>query len=41
MTSDFVPEMLAAAQRRAQRQGITNVRFRQMDMNLPLDQPAA
>ena len=41
MTSDFAPEMLAAAQRRAQRKGITNVRFRQIDMNLPIDQPAA
>ena len=33
--------MLAAAQRRAEPKGITNVRFRQMDMNVPLDQPAA
>jgi SAM-dependent methyltransferase len=41
ITSDFAPEMLAAAQRRAQARGITNVRFRQMDMNVPLDQPAA
>ena len=41
MTSDFAPEMLAAAQRRAQRKGITNARFRQIDMNLPIDQPAA
>ena len=41
ITSDFVPEMLTAAQRRAERKGITNVRFRQMDMNVPLDQPAA
>jgi SAM-dependent methyltransferase len=41
ITSDFAPEMLAAAQRRAERKGITNVRFRQMDMNVPLDQPAA
>jgi SAM-dependent methyltransferase len=41
ITSDFAPEMLAAAQRRAQAQNITNVRFRQMDGNLPLDQPAA
>jgi SAM-dependent methyltransferase len=40
-TSDFVPEMLSAAQRRAERLKITNVRFRQMDANLPLDQPAA
>jgi len=41
ITSDFVPEMLAAAQRRAERLRITNVRFRQMDANVPLDQPAA
>ena len=41
ITSDFAPEMLAAAQRRAEAKGITNVRFRQMDMNVPLDQPAA
>src|SRR5262249_43570310 len=41
ITTDFVPEMLTAAQERAQRLGIANVRFRQMDANLPLDQPAA
>jgi SAM-dependent methyltransferase len=41
ITSDFAPEMLAAAQRRAEAKQITNVRFRQMDMNVPLDQPAA
>jgi ubiquinone/menaquinone biosynthesis C-methylase UbiE len=41
ITSDFAPEMLAAAQRRAERLGISNVRFRQMDANVPLDQPAA
>jgi SAM-dependent methyltransferase len=41
ISSDFVPEMLSAAQRRAERLNITNVRFRQMDANLPLDQPAA
>ena len=41
VTADFSPEMLSAAQRRAQRRNITNVRFRQMDANLPLDQPAA
>ena len=41
ITSDFAPEMLAAAQRRAEAKGITNVRFRQMDINVPLDQPAA
>jgi SAM-dependent methyltransferase len=38
ITSDFVPEMLSAAQRRAP-QG--NIRFRQMDMSVPLDQAAA
>jgi SAM-dependent methyltransferase len=41
ITSDFAPEMLAAAQRRAAAKGIDNVRFRQMDMSVPLDQPAA
>lgn len=41
ITSDFAPEMLAAAQRRAQRKGVANVRFRQMDLSVPLDQPAA
>ncbi len=40
-TSDFVPEMLGAAQRRAAGLGLDNVRFRQMDANVPLDQPAA
>ncbi len=39
--SDLLPEMLSAAQRRAEALGIDNVRFRQMDANLPLDQPAA
>src|SRR3954451_22460205 len=38
ITSDFVPEMLSAAQRRAP---AGNIRFRQMDMTVPLDQPAA
>jgi SAM-dependent methyltransferase len=38
--SDFVPEMLAAAQRRAERLGIRNVRFRQVDAE-GIDQPAA
>src|SRR6201999_2866466 len=41
MTGDFVPEMLGAAQRRAEKLNLTNVRFRQMDANVPLDQPAA
>lgn len=31
ITSDFVPEMLSAAQRRAEALGIRNVRFRQVD----------
>ena len=39
--SDFVPEMLAVAQRRAQALGLTNVRFRQIDAEAPLDLPAA
>jgi ubiquinone/menaquinone biosynthesis C-methylase UbiE len=41
ITSDFAPEMLAAAQRRAQAKGIENVRFRQIDLSVPIDQPAA
>jgi ubiquinone/menaquinone biosynthesis C-methylase UbiE len=41
VTADFSPDMLSAAQRRAEQLGIANVRFRQMDANLPLDQPAA
>ena len=41
ITGDFAPEMLSAAQRRAERLGVANVRFRQMDANVPLDQPAA
>jgi ubiquinone/menaquinone biosynthesis C-methylase UbiE len=41
ITSDFAPEMLTAAQERADELGITNVRFRQMDANVPLDQRAA
>src|SRR3954471_4590416 len=41
ITSDFAPEMLAAAQRRAAARGLTNVRFRQMDLSVPLDQEAA
>ena len=41
ITADLVPEMLSAAQRRAERLGIRNVRFRQMDANVPLDQPTA
>jgi SAM-dependent methyltransferase len=41
ITADFSPDMLSAAQRRAERLGVANARFRQMDANLPLDQPAA
>ena len=40
ITSDLVPEMLSAAQRRAERLGIRNVRFRQIDAEV-IDQPAA
>jgi SAM-dependent methyltransferase len=40
ITSDLVPEMLSAAQRRADRLGIHNVRFRQIDAEA-IDQPAA
>ncbi len=41
ITSDFAPEMLAAAQRRAEAKRIRNVRFRQIDLSVPIDQPAA
>jgi SAM-dependent methyltransferase len=40
ITSDLVPEMLTAAQRRADQLGVTNVRFRQIDAEA-IDQPAA
>jgi SAM-dependent methyltransferase len=40
VTSDFVPEMLSAAQRRAEALGVENVRFRQIDAEA-IDQPAA
>jgi SAM-dependent methyltransferase len=40
ITSDLVPEMLSAAQRRAERLGVRNVRFRQIDGEV-IDQPAA
>jgi SAM-dependent methyltransferase len=40
ITSDLVPEMLSAAQRRAERLGVRNVRFRQIDAEV-IDQPAA
>jgi SAM-dependent methyltransferase len=41
ITSDFAPEMLSAAQRRAEELGIRNVRFRQIDPQLPIDLEAA
>jgi SAM-dependent methyltransferase len=37
ITSDVVPEMLSAAQRRAQALGIRNVRFKQIDASRPID----
>jgi ubiquinone/menaquinone biosynthesis C-methylase UbiE len=40
ISSDFVPEMVTAAQARAERLGIHNVRFRQIDAE-GIDQPAA
>jgi len=40
ISSDFVPEMITAAQARAERLGIANVRFRQIDAE-SIDQPAA
>jgi SAM-dependent methyltransferase len=40
ISSDFVPEMITVAQARAERRGITNVRFRQIDAE-SIDQPAA
>ena len=39
ITSDHIPEMLAAAQRRAEALGLPNVRFRQIDAR-SIDQPA-
>ena len=40
ISSDFSPEMITAAQARAEQMGITNVRFRQIDAE-GIDQPAA
>jgi len=37
ITSDSSPEMLSAAQRRAESLGITNVRFKQIDASQPID----
>jgi ubiquinone/menaquinone biosynthesis C-methylase UbiE len=39
--SDFAPEMLAAAQRRAEELGIRNVRFKQIDAETSIDVEAA
>ncbi len=39
--SDFAPEMLAAAQRRAEELGIENVRFKQIDAETSIDVEAA
>ena len=41
ITSDYLPEMLSAAQRRAEALGITNVRFKQIDATQPIDLEAA
>jgi SAM-dependent methyltransferase len=41
ITSDVVPEMLSAAQRRAQALGVRNVRFKQIDASQPIDLEAA
>jgi ubiquinone/menaquinone biosynthesis C-methylase UbiE len=41
ITSDFAPEMLTAAQRRAAALGLGNVRFRQVDATQPIDVAAA
>ena len=40
ISSDFSPEMITAAQERAEQMGIANVRFRQIDAE-GIDQPAA
>jgi SAM-dependent methyltransferase len=39
--SDFSPEMLAAARRRAEELGVTNVRFKQIDAETSIDLEAA
>ena len=41
ITSDLVPEMLSAAQRRAEQLGLDDVRFRQIDAEQPIDIEAA
>jgi len=40
-SSDFAPEMLSVAQRRAEAMGIPGVRFRQIDAESAIDQDAA
>jgi SAM-dependent methyltransferase len=41
ISSDFAPEMLAAAQRRAEELGVANVRFKQIDADTSIDVEAA
>ncbi|HEX5616967.1 MAG TPA: methyltransferase domain-containing protein [Solirubrobacteraceae bacterium] len=41
ITTDYLPEMLSAAQRRAETLGVKNVRFKQVDASQPLDFEAA
>jgi SAM-dependent methyltransferase len=41
ITSDYLPEMLTAAQRRAEALGVRNVRFKQIDASQPIDIEAA
>jgi len=41
ITSDYLPEMLSAAQRRAEALGVGNVRFKQIDASQPIDIEAA
>lgn len=41
ISSDFAPEMLTVAQRRAEALGVSNVRFKQIDAEAEIDLPAA
>jgi SAM-dependent methyltransferase len=41
ISSDFSPEMLKTAERRAQELGVRNVRFKQIDADTSIDVPAA
>jgi 16S rRNA C967 or C1407 C5-methylase (RsmB/RsmF family) len=41
ITSDYLPEMLSAAQRRATALGVRNARFKQIDASVPIDIEAA